>query len=549
MSAAKRSRSGEPRTAVRGYLPTMRSITGIEAMQKPCFIGIDLGSSFIKAAIFDAAGARLGEAHKDNHPSQPRAGVAEYDGDGMLRATLDAVREMLTQSKVAPADVAALCMDGMISGTMGVDADWRPTTPYTTPLDMRFAPQLNTAMDCHHDMIRLKTGSGMAVIGPKIMWIRDAFPEAFARTARFVTATGYVAGKIADLKPDEAFMDFTYLWTTGLSDTLVYRWSPELCEALDVPEETLPRIVKPTDIVGKVGATAARETGLVEGTPIVAGAGDQSAGFVGAGLTRKSRLGDVAGTYPVIALCTDAFRPDMEHRSIEIFPSPIPGLFNPCSAINGGGLTHHWFKETFGHADAAEAATRGGDTSAYTILDLKAAELPPGSDRLFFNPHLGGRMCPVQTNFKGAWIGFTWTHRREHFHRALLESIAYDQCLAFRIMKGLYPEATAGEIRVYGGGARSRLWNQIKADVMGIPYVSLGRDDLAALGDAIIAGCALGVHDDMAETAERMVRQTDRFEPCSKTHVCYQPLVDYYAGMLEHLAPAYADLETLSASE
>jgi xylulokinase len=386
----------------------------------------------------------------------------------------------------------------------------------------------------------------MAVIGPKIAWIRDAFPDAYARTARFVTATGYVAGTMAGLKADDAFVDFTYLWTSGLSDTLAYAWSGELCKALGVPEAKLPRIVKPTDIVGKVNAETARATGLAAGTPIVAGAGDQSAGFVGAGLVRPDRIGDVAGTYPILAFCTDAFRPDAEGRAIEIFPSPIPGLFNPCSVINGGGLTHHWFAETFGHADAEEG--RGAGRSRYAVLDQKAEALPPGSDRLFFNPHLGGRVCPVQTNLKGAWLGFTWTHRREHFYRSVLEAIAYDQALALRRMRRIYPEVTSEEIRVYGGGARSRLWNQIKADVTGVPYVSLARENMAALGDAIIAGCALGIYDDMAATAERLARKEQRFEPSGENHKRYGPCVGFYAEMLGHLSPAYDALASLAGA-
>lgn len=514
-------------------------------MKKQYLLGIDLGSSFIKATIFDTEGRAVGEAKSDNRPSQPKAAVAEYDGDGMVGATLTAIRELLQQSAVSASDVAAVCMDGMISGTMGIDADGNATTPYTTPLDMRFAPQLNQAMDHHHDIIRQKTGSGMAVISPKIMWIRDDFPGAYARTTRFVTAVGYVAGKMADLKPEEAFIDFTYLWTTGLSDTLAYEWSDELCEALGVPVDRLPRIVKPTDIVGGIGATASRATGLKEGTPIVAGAGDQTAGFVGAGLTRVNRAADVAGTYPILALCTDAFQPDLTHRSIEIFPSPIPGLFNPCSIINGGGLTHHWFKETFGYADVAEAEAAGGDLTAYEMLDTKAAKLPPGSEHLLFNPHLGGRVCPVQTDFKGAWFGFTWTHKREHFYRSVLEGIAYDHALAFRNMRGLYQSMNIDEIRVFGGGSRSRLWNQVKADVLGVPYIALAREDLAALGDAIIAGCALGIYDDMAETAEKLVRTAARYKPSKEAHEAYQPYVDAYGRFLDTVAPAYDNLAKL----
>lgn len=513
-------------------------------MTEKYLIGIDLGSSFTKASIFDTEGNALGEASYDTHPVQPRPGVAEYDGPRHVRATLNAIKELLEKSKVAPAAVAGICFDGMISGTMGIDAAGEATTPYTTTLDMRFAPHLNYVMENFHDSIRRQTGAGQPTFAPKMLWVRAEFPDVYQRTAKFVTISSYIVGKMANLAAEEAFIDYTYLWATGLSDTPRYTWSEELCQVMGLPVEKLPRIVKSSEIIGHVGQQAAQATGLLTGTPIVAGAGDQSAGFVGAGITKPNRIGDVAGTYPVIALCTDEFRPDMKHKMAEIIPSPIPGLWNPVSLIIGGGLTHHWFQETFAYADEVAAQQRG--SAVYDILDENAAKLPPGSDKLFFIPHLGGRACPTNTNFKGSWFGFTWTHKREHFYRAVLESIAYDQYLAFQSLQAAHPEAQVAEVTVYGGGSKSALWNQIKADVMGIPYVCLAREDLPALGAVILAGYALGIYDDMAATAERFAKRTKQFDPRPEAHAFYRPYADYYGRLLRQVEPAYDDLATLA---
>ena len=514
-------------------------------MTEKYLIGVDLGSSFTKASIFDTQGNALGDAKRDTHPVQPRSGVAEYDGPRHLQATLGAIKELVEKSGVAPSDIAAVCFDGMISGTIGIDAAGEATTPYTTTLDMRFAPQLNYVMDNFHDMIREKTGAGQPTFAPKMLWIRQEFPHVYKQTAKFVTISSYIVGKMTGLSGAEAFIDYTYLWATGLSDTQHYAWSEELCRAMDLPVDKLPRIVKSSEIVGGVGQETADATGLLTGTPIVAGAGDQSAGFIGAGITKPNRVGDVAGTYPVIALCTDEFRPDMGHKMAEIIPSPIPGLWNPISLIIGGGLTHHWFQETFAYADEVEAQQRDEGKAVYDILDENAAKLPPGSDKLFFIPHLGGRACPTNTNYRGSWLGFTWTHKREHFYRAVLESIAYDQYLAFQSLQAAHPEAEVTEITVYGGGSQSALWNQIKADVMGLPYSSLAREDLSALGDAILAGYALGIYDDMAETAERFVKQAGRFEPKAEVHTFYRQYAEYYGRLLDQVEPAYDDLASV----
>jgi xylulokinase len=352
---------------------------------------------------------------------------------------------------------------------------------------------------------------------------------------------------LAGFSGREAFVDYTYLWASGLSETQNYVWSDELCRALDLPLDKLPRIVKSSEIIGGLSQIAAAATGLTAGTPIVAGAGDQSAGFIGAGITRPGSLADNAGTYPLVAFCADQFRPDMTHRMAEIVPSVIPGLWNPVSYIIGGGLTHHWFQESFAHADEAAAQQLGQGKTVYNVLDEKARKVPPGSDKLIFIPHLGGRACPANTDYRGIWFGITWTHKREHFYRSILESIAYDQYLSFQSLQATYPESEVSEIMAYGGGSQSALWNQIKADVMGVPYVCLGREDLAAVGNAILAGYALGIYDDMAETSERFVKRTTRYEPQPEVHQFYRHYAHFYGQLLKQIEPALADLTTLPA--
>jgi xylulokinase len=285
------------------------------------------------------------------------------------------------------------------------------------------------------------------------------------------------------------------------------------------------------------------------GTPIVAGSADQSAGYIGAGITEANRMASNAGTYPVLAVCTDQFHPDMAYRMAEIIPSVIPGLWNPTSYIIGGGLSHHWFRETFALADDIAAEEIGSGMTAYEVLDQNAGGLPPGSDKLFFLPHLGGRACPANTDLKGGWFGFTWTHKREHFYRSILEAIAYEQHLQFQAFKSANSDLAVQEITAYGGGTRSTLWNQIKADVLGVPHVLLDKEDLAPLGNAILAGYALGIYDDMAETAERFVKRTTRFEPRPEMHEHYQEYAAYYAELLCQTATSFATLTALPAWE
>ena len=507
-------------------------------------LGVDVGSGSIRAGVFDADGQALGEARRAHHPLQPRPGVAEYDPESMTAAVVGCLRELAERLAIRPGEVAGMALDGMISGVMGVDADWRPTTAYTTPLDMRYGDTLNAIMARHERRVREITGSGLAVIGPKIAWIKHAFPEAFARTARFVTATGYVAGRLAGLRPEQAFMDYTYLWTTGLSETVRYRWSEELCAAHGVNAAQLPRIVTPTDVVGHLSREMSTATGLEAGLPIIAGAGDQTAGLVGAGLTRPGLLADSAGTYPVLALCTDQFAPDLEHGRIELLPSPVAGQFHACQIINGGGLTHHWFAREFAGA-AEDAALR----AAFEDLDAKAAGIAPGCDGLFCSPHLGGRIAPAQTAMRGAWIGFTWTHRREHFYRAFLEAIAFEYALALRALRQLHPKHPPAEILGFGGGARSTLWNQVKADVLGLPYRALDRLEQSVWGVALLAGVGVGLFPDLAVTVQGRV-SGPVIEPDPARHDAYAKLLAGYEAITPPIELACASIpgETTTSS-
>jgi len=524
--------------------PLAKKLVLVVIVKQNYLIGIDIGSSYTKVSAYDTAGNMIGAAKRDTHPSQPAPGVAEYDAELILKAVYDCISQIITETGISPSEIAALCLDGMQSGMVGLDKDCQPTMPYSNTLDLRYFPYLDSILENHMPSILEKTGAGQPTLAAKINWLQKEFLEIYQRSEKFVTISGYLLAQLAGLSIGDVFIDVTYLWATGLSDTQQYRWSEGLCQVMGIPSEKLPRIVMPTDIVGKVTAEAAALCGIMPGTPIVAGMSDQVAGFIGAGLTSPGRMVDNAGTYPVISFCTDSFIPDILNNVAVVLPSVVEGFWNPTAYISGGGLTHHWFADTFAHADAVSAQANG--QNIYHVLDGKAGKLPPGSEKLFFIPHLGGRACPQNLSYRGSWFGFTWSHDREHFYRAILESIAYDQYLMYQAMLESYPDTKVEEVVAYGGGSQSSLWNQIKADVMGLPYVCLARDDISALGNVITAGFALGIFDDLTKTSEHFIQRAARYEPDPAAHQQYRQYVEYYRSLLEQSEPAFADLAALS---
>jgi xylulokinase len=379
--------------------------------------------------------------------------------------------------------------------------------------------------------------------GPKMLWWKQERPEVFRQIHKFVVPGGYVAGRMAGLKGDDAFIDYTYLHFSCLSDTAHATWDEELCREFGIPMEKLPRIVAPWEVIGQLTPTAARACGLKAGTPIAAGAGDQAAGMLGAAMIEPGLVFDVAGTASVFAICVDRFVPDVAHKTLFTARLVPEDLWYSLAYINGGGLNLRWFRDELALEIKAEAKSKG--KNEYVLLDQLAATVPPGSDGLLFLPHLQGRVCPSDADVRGLWLGFTWAHRKSHLYRAILEAVAYEYAYYLGIEKTLMPETGFIEARVIGGGARSQLWNQIKSDVLGLPYVRLNREEFAVLGSAIVAGYAVGVFDDLKATARRFVATTARIEPRLEHHRFYQPYVEQYIELLSETAPFYRRLATL----
>jgi xylulokinase len=364
--------------------------------------------------------------------------------------------------------------------------------------------------------------------GPKILWWQRERPEMFARVARFVVPGAFVAGRLCGLPGDQAYVDRTYLHFSNLSDTAAATWSGELLDTFGIDGAVLPRIVDPLDVVGEVTPAAAEATGIPAGVPVAAGAGDQTAASLGAGVTRPGEAFDSAGTASVFAICTDTFAPDVEHQTLMATHSVIPGTFIALAFINGGGLALRWFRD--------EVAGISGD-DAYVRLDRLAAGVEPGAGGLLWFPHLQGRVLPPQPHARGAWVGLTAGHTHAHLFRALLEGIAYEYAVWADLATMGGQRTPLTEARVLGGGAGSRLWNQIKADVLGISWVPTRRQECGVLGDALIAAAATGHVSDLAATAKQWQSTAEPVVPDPDRTRVYERLRTAYADLGVRLLP------------
>jgi xylulokinase len=312
--------------------------------------------------------------------------------------------------------------------------------------------------------------------------------------AKFVGLAGYVTARLAGLAARDAFIDHTMIAFFGNEDARRLAWSEELSGALGLELDKFPRIVRPWDVVGRLTAEAARACGLLEGTPLAAGAGDQPAGLLGGGFLEPGALCEVSGSSTLLFLCADSFKPDTDTGTVVYIPSVLPGRYHAFTYINGGGIALSWFRDTI---------LGGEGRTSYEEITRAAAEVPPGAGGLLFIPYFGGRQCPYDASFRGGWLGLNWGHRPEHLFRAMLEGLAYDHALGLESLRRMFPAAGAPGLASYGGGSRNRLWSQIKADVLGMPVRSLEGNDFAVAGCAMIAARAVGARTDLAPAAPR----------------------------------------------
>jgi xylulokinase len=494
-------------------------------------IGVDIGTQGVKAGVFAENGTPLTSAFRPSALHQPRPGVVEEDPETQFAGVCDTIRECWRRSRLPAAQLAAVAIDGQMAGVIGVGKDGRHVTPYDSWLDTRCAPYIGRMNQAAAGEIVAKTGGPASFNhGPKILWWMHERRADFRAIKAFVQPGGYAVMRLCGLTAREAFIDKTYLHFSGFADSRAGAWDADLCHRFQLDPGKLPRIVNSHEIVGELTATMARRCGLRAGVPVVAGCGDTAASFLACGATREGRCVDVAGTASVFAATTSTFRPDRRQRILSCAHAATPGLWHPYAYINGGGMNLKWFADQRFHTGA-----KSSSASAFAALDRAAARLLPDADAPFFVPHLGGRVSPSWPGLRGAWVGLNWSHTTAHLWRAMLESVALEYAVYRQALAALFPRLRVAELRVTGGGQKSALWNQIKADALGVKVVQIAHNQGAPLGSALLAAYGAGLVKDLDQAAHQWITTGKVTRPEATASTRYQPRLKRYQTLLASL--------------
>ena len=472
----------------------------------PHLLGIDVGTGGTRAIVVDAAGRIIGSATDEHVPfASPQIGWAEQDPRDWWRATSGAVRAALSAATLTGGDITAVGFSGQMHGSVLLDGAGEVIRPTLIWCDQRTDAECRAITERVGAARLIELTSNPALTGftlPKLLWVRTHEPQAWARVAAVLLPKDYVRYRLTgDRATDVADASGTLLF-----DVAGRQWSGDMLDAMELDAAVLPRAYESPEVTGTVSAEGATATGLRQGTPVVAGGGDQAAGAVGMGIVRPGAVSATIGTSGVVFAATDRPALDPEGR-LHTFCHAIPDRWHLMGVTQAAGLSLRWLRE--------QLEPRMSSDEAYAKLTAEAAAVEPGAGGLLWAPYLMGERTPhLDPNIRGALIGLAASHTRGHIVRAVLEGVAFSLRDSFTIFAEL--GVPIRRVRLGGGGARSSLWRQIQADVYEHDVEMVRADEGAAYGAALLAGVGAGVWPTVDDACDRLVHSSIAARPHSE---------------------------------
>ncbi|MCS5479066.1 FGGY family carbohydrate kinase [Corynebacterium sp. YIM 101645] len=458
-------------------------------------IGVDVGTQGTKAGVYTTDGVQVGRAYIPHTINYRGPGLAEMDPEHLVDAAFTAIATALDEAVAAGisrSDVAGIALSGILVGQVLLDAEGTILHSLITSLDTRAQGHAIRATEELEPLWLTESGTSTldAYAAPfQLQWIRDNQPDIWARVARSVSVAPYVAARLAGLRQEEMFTDPTHAsgWMVGWDEN-TRTFSPGQFAAFGLPMDILPRIVPSDAVVGTVTRGASQSTGLPAGTPVIAGAGDVMQSNLASGMVEVGQSTDSAGTTSILTVGVDGIVPEVTAMPGMLYSlGTIPGQSFYWGYIRAGGLSLRWFRDQIARLD--------GDDSVYREFDELAAGVAPGSDGVLFLPYLAGGN-PDSPDASGSWLGMDSGTDTARLWRSALEAVAYEYAATLGVAQRAGVELR--EVLVTGGGAASGVWNQIKADVTGIPWRRPHRVDGPVLANAALVNQGLGTSPGLA---------------------------------------------------
>ncbi|MBQ4564229.1 MAG: xylulokinase [Lachnospiraceae bacterium] len=491
-------------------------------------LGIDIGTSACKIAIFDRNGKVIVATTGDYPVYYPAAGWAEQNPEEWWSAVCKAIRMALEKGAVDPREIAGIGVDGQSWAAIAVDKEGNVLTNTPIWMDTRakdICEELNREIGEKEIFSLAGNSLQPTYTTAKILWYQRELPEVYEKTDKILQCNSYIAYKLTN----QITQDVSQGYGFHCFDMRKGTWDLEMCERIGIPMRLLPPIFACHEVIGTVTEKAAEETGLVAGIPVVAGGLDAACGTLGAGVIRPGQTQEQGGQAGGMSICTDTYQADPR---LILGYHVIPGLWLLQGGTTGGGGVMRWMEREFGAYERAVAKER--DTSSLAIYNELAEEVAPGSDGVVFLPYMSGERSPIwDPKAKGVFYGLDFSKTKGHLIRASMEGVAFS--LQHNLEIAEQAGARVDVLRAMGGSANSRLWTQIKSDVTGKPIEVAASDTATTLGAAILAGVGVGMYESFEEAVALTV-QTKRYHyPDSTKRGIYNKNYQTYLELYEQL--------------
>lgn len=501
-------------------------------------IGVDIGTSGTKTALYREDGRRMASMTVEYPLHQPQNGWAEQDPADWWRAVCQTIRGVMEKSSVNAADVKGVGLSGQMHGLVMLDKNGEVIRKSILWCDGR------TGEECREITEKLGRDRLIAIsanpalpgfTAGKILWVRKHEPQNYERCRAILLPKDYIRYMLTGEKATEV-SDASGM---NLLDVPGRRWSDEILKALEIDEGLLGKMYESCEVTGTLTRKAAELTGLREGTPVVGGAGDNAAAAVGTGVVKAGRAFTTLGTSGVIFAHSDRVTIDPKGR-VHTFCSAVPGAYTVMSCTLSAGLSLRWLRDTVCQPEMADAAKKSVDP--YDVMNTLAAKSPIGANKLLFLPYLMGERSPIlDEKARGAFVGLSAIHQKSDLIRSVMEGVSYSQRQCLDVLREM--GVATDEMMGCGGGARSNLWRQMLADLYACPVkTSAAALEGPALGVAILAGVGTGVYSSVPEACERLVHTDSACAPDPAHTVAYEPYYRLFCELYPALKDSYAKL-------
>jgi xylulokinase len=498
------------------------------------FMGIDAGTSGIKAVIMDDKGVIHGSGYSECDMITERPGWAEQDPLDWWRACKEAVQKAAATTGLGK-KISGIGFSGQMQGSACIDKSGKPTGNCLLWCDQRSTAEveeINRAIPVEQYLPITANRCLNSFWVPKLLWVKKHRPQEFEKTDKVLFTKDYLCyrltGEIATEVSDASL--------TFLMDVPKRKWSDFMFEKTGIPRSFAPeRLVESIEVVGKVKNDVAEELGIAAGVPVVAGGGDQPAGGVGTGIVRPGTIGCAIGTGGVVFGCLDKPFIDKEDRAMYSMAHSVPGRYGFLGLLVTAGGCLKWVRDNIFADKKAAMAAEGKDV--YDYMSSLAGKAAAGSEGLVYLPYLNGDKTPHNDEFaRGVFFGLSYRHGIGDICRSVMEGVTFALRDTLEIMRDFGQSVT--EVRANGGGAKSKVWLQIQADIFNANVLTMNTEEGTATGASIMAAVGAGVYKSVEEACDALIKVSSVTEPIKENVVVYN---DYY-GTYRALYPALKDL-------